>query len=303
MVSKKRSDVSVRRRFIVDWINGDGGPLRVEDVARIHNSSDTAVRNDLRFLRSLGIQVGTKRGIIGAKKSKIVSLIRQLEFPAEYKESAVSILSYFSRVLEQKYPEIDAGVSIEQKGLSVTMKIEGPEGKIDAIEKTLGEYGEVVQGQLAPSEFFSNPSEVMELNNRLEIAKLELRLKQEAFLSHSASQERRIESLEAQLSDVRNIIRDQLSTVSSLASSIEGIVKSERVSPAVAKALSTVTKLVSAKHTEKNEKELRSALDSIRSEDAALFERLSDSLSSVGHSVAANLATPWAVAVLNALPK
>ena len=98
-----------RRKFIITSME-IGDTLRISDVAKMFSCSERGVLNDLRYLRSIGLKIGTRRGIIEANKDKTVTLLRKLEFPPQYKEAAVSILSYFSRVLEQKYPAMEAGV-------------------------------------------------------------------------------------------------------------------------------------------------------------------------------------------------
>lgn len=291
-----------RRKFIVTTIE-QGDTLRIADVAKMFGCSERGVLNDLKYLRSLGLRVGTRRGIIEARKDKTVTLLRKLEFPPQYKESAVSILSYFSRVLEQKYPEMDAGVSILQRGQTVTLKIETKEGEISTIERTLDEYGQVVVGDLAPDEFFNDPLAIVELKNRLEVAKLELRLKEQSHLIHSSYQEKRVESLEDQLKELRCLVGAQLTTVSNLSSTIAALGNSERISPAVANALNTLNDLIQKNYSTKNESDLRQALETIRKEDQGLFKKLFGSVSILGHSVFANLATPWVQSVIHSLPK
>lgn len=263
----------VRRKFVVTSIE-QGDTLRTSDVAKMFGCSERGVLNDLKYLRSLGLRVGTRRGIIDAQKDKSVTLLRKLEFPPQYKESAVSILSYFSRVLEQKFPTMDAGVSILKRGQTVTLKIETKEGEISTIERTLDEYGQVVVGNLAPDQFFSEPLAIVELNNRLEVAKLELRLKEKSHLINSSHQEKRIESLEDQLKELRCLVGAQLTTVSELSSTISIIGNGERISPTVENALNTLTELVQKSYSVKNESDLREALAIIRKEERAIQEAI-----------------------------
>ncbi len=55
-------------------------------------------------------------------------IARSIEFPPGYKQAGTSILNYFGEVLEQKYPDKDVKVRIEQHGLKVTMVIESALG-------------------------------------------------------------------------------------------------------------------------------------------------------------------------------
>jgi predicted ArsR family transcriptional regulator len=295
-------EYTMRRRFIVECLS-QGDSVRLSDVADDFRCAESTIRNDLKFLRSIGLEVRTRNGILQAGLKGKATLVRKLEFPPEYKESAVSILSYFSRIVEQKYPDIDAAVSIRQTGNTVTLTVETDEGRIETIEKTLTDYGLVVTGKKPAAEMFNDPAAILELNNRLEVAKLELKLKEQAHLMLASQQEHRIKSLETQLSEVRSLVGAQLATSNRLSSVIETLVNADRLSPALSRAIDTLTTLLSAEHSEENESKVAQALKIIRSEDRGLFDRLSSSISSIGHSVAANMATPWVVALLNSLPR
>jgi len=104
-------------------------------------------------------------------------IIKTIEFPAEYKQAGISILNYFSQILQTKYPDTDAKIQIIQDGLLVSLIIEPTkEGEIKIIEKTLEEYGLVVTKRMPPESLFpDNPYEAMALKNKLEMTELELR--------------------------------------------------------------------------------------------------------------------------------
>jgi hypothetical protein len=105
----------------------------------------------------------------------ILKVELSIEFPSEYWQAGTSVLSYFSHVLNVKYPNKKIKVKIEQEGLTLRMVIDTPSGEREEIEKTLDEYGLVVIGKMQPEEFIGDPIEAMALKNKLEIANLELR--------------------------------------------------------------------------------------------------------------------------------
>lgn len=291
-----------RHRYIIERLK-EGDAVRVEDLASKFGCSPSTIQSDLRHLRYLGIELATRRGVIQAKESRRASLIREISFPPEYKEAGISILSYFSRVLEHKYPNIDAAVTITQQGTKVTLKVESGEGELEIIEKALTEYGKVVSGEMAPKDFVQAPFAILELNNRLEIARLELRLKEQAHLAMSSQQNERIISLEGQLKELRAIVGTQLEVFSDLTGMLRHLSSSADLSNSVAKAMDTLQKVILSGHTEDNERLLASSLRTIRDEDPGLFQQIRASISAVGHSIAANLATPWVVSILSSLPK
>jgi DeoR/GlpR family transcriptional regulator of sugar metabolism len=61
-----------RRNFIVTSLE-QGDAIRVSDVAKMFRCSERGIQNDLRYLRSLGLKIRTKRGVIEAKKDKSVT--------------------------------------------------------------------------------------------------------------------------------------------------------------------------------------------------------------------------------------
>jgi len=132
---------------------------------------------------------------------------RYIEFPPEYKQAGVSILSYFSEIIRQKYPESEATVQIKQDGLKVTMTIDPADGEREIVEKTLNDYGLVITGKMTPEEFFpDNPIQVLKLQNELDIATM--KLQQEKRIHELAEKQygNRIQSLEEEVSWLRRTI-------------------------------------------------------------------------------------------------
>ncbi|WJD70537.1 hypothetical protein QQ994_01250 [Pseudomonas asiatica] len=104
---------------------------------------------------------------------------RCIEFPAEYHQAGLDILSYFGTYLREQYPEESASVKIEQHGLTVRMIIETESGKSEIVEKALHEYELIITGAEPPEKFASSDKLVMELKNELRIAKFRLESQQD----------------------------------------------------------------------------------------------------------------------------
>lgn len=291
-----------RRKLVIESITS-GIPLKADYIQQRFKISRNAIFNDLRVLRLIGINVRIVDGYITNPDPDVGRIIREITFPPEYREAGVAILSYFARVLEQKCPEAGARVSIVQDGNTVRLQIETNKGDRQTIERTLSDYGKVVTGELLPTQFYSDPAAVTELSNKLEITKMELRLKEQNFLTYQNHSERRINELAGQVAGLMSLVGSQLSTVQTLSQALASLASSERLSPAVAKALDAVTKLVSSEKSNESEAKLHKALQVIRVEDAGFFSRLKESASNIAHSVAGNMATPWVVAAINAFPK
>ena len=82
---------------------------------------------------------------------------RQLQFAPEDKQAAISILNYFGRIVEQKYPNREATIKIEQEQDIVRLVVETNKGDRESIETTLDNYFLVVTGQKDLSELLSDP--------------------------------------------------------------------------------------------------------------------------------------------------
>jgi hypothetical protein len=100
---------------------------------------------------------------------------RTIEFAPEYYQAGVGLLSYFGEVLRQKDPSTKAKVRIEQDGRIVRLHIESPAGEIETIEKELDQYALVISNQAPPETLFEQRMHIMQLESRLEVAKVELK--------------------------------------------------------------------------------------------------------------------------------
>jgi hypothetical protein len=108
-----------------------------------------------------------------------VIINRAIEFPPEYHQAGLGILSYFGTVLRQKYPQHNAKVKIEQDGLRVRLVIESENGDREVIEKALREYEKVIRGESSPDAFFDSTAKVLGHKNELRIAQVRIESQKE----------------------------------------------------------------------------------------------------------------------------
>lgn len=123
-------------------------------------------------------------------------IARSIEFPPEYKQAGMSILSYFSEILNKKYPNERVTVRIEQEDLNIKMIIETEDGQKEKIEKELEQYGLVIAGVLSADQYCDKPLEAMALKQKLEMAAMEVKHTKELMYSERKQYENRIGSLE-----------------------------------------------------------------------------------------------------------
>lgn len=108
-------------------------------------------------------------------------IIRSIKFSTEHKQAGISILSYFSEIVEQRYPNKTVSIKIEQDGMLVRLCIETEKGDKEIIEKTLNSYGSVVTELENIDKLLENPIHIAQLENKLEMAKLEIKANERLF--------------------------------------------------------------------------------------------------------------------------
>jgi hypothetical protein len=108
-----------------------------------------------------------------------VVIDRCIEFPPEYHQAGLNILSFFGTYIREQYPDEDAKVKIEQDGQKVKLIIETADGKKEIVEKALHEYQLVMTGQKLPEEITQNQSLILEMRNELRIAKFRIESQQD----------------------------------------------------------------------------------------------------------------------------
>lgn len=135
---------------------------------------------------------------------------KSIEFPQEYYQAGVSILSYFGEVLKQRHPDVHAKVRIEQDGLTVRMHIESATGDKEIIEKTLEEYGLVLAEEMPPEALFDSKLQILALEQKLELAKVEVRHTQQLLALAESSYSERIRDLQDAVQHLRTYLGRQL---------------------------------------------------------------------------------------------
>jgi len=169
------------------------------------------------------------------------SLRRSIEFSPEYRQAGISILSYFGEILDSKYSGIEAHVAIEQKGSIVTLVVSTPEGMQERIDKDFSDYMLVVSGVRTPQSLLRSQSEVMRLEQKLELASLEARHTRELMMAERDGFSSQVETLKdclalvsEQLTESRQIsvgfaadLRDSsIGTSENVASLVESLIES-----------------------------------------------------------------------------
>ncbi|MDP1990165.1 MAG: chromosomal replication initiator protein DnaA [Syntrophales bacterium] len=233
----------------------------------------------------------------------IKNFTRSIEFPPEYRQAGIAILSYFAEILEKRYPRIQSTVRIEQEGRTVRLSVETSSGNIEVVERTLEEYGLVVTGKRTPEDFFENPLHAMALRNKLEIANLELRHTRDLLATTTTMHEGRVKSLEKQVTELHNLILMSLSISGGLSQSIRGLQNSTSENPHLSRALEIIATAVDNGISPENQSMIEQQLKVIADHDRSLFSRVSEIARHAVGSAGGHVLYSWIIAIANSLPK
>lgn len=138
-------------------------------------------------------------------KNENIIINRCIEFPPHLKQAGLGILTYFGTVIDEKYPDHNSKVSIEQEGNIVRLVIETETGDKEIIEKVLEEYSLVVTNQKAPEDFFENPIKIIELKTELDMAYIRLE-SANRFIKHQENENNTLNDILKNLSKQENTI-------------------------------------------------------------------------------------------------
>ncbi len=132
-----------------------------------------------------------------------------IAFSPVHLSAGSSILQYFGKLLQERYPNEKVSVSIKQEDLKVTMTVETPDGKKEEIEEYLNKYGLVISNQITPQEFTSNPIQILELETKLESAKVEIGFQKKLLALQDKTYDENLVSLK----DEVKFLRTELSSI------------------------------------------------------------------------------------------
>lgn len=127
-----------------------------------------------------------------------VVINKSIEFPPEYHQAGVGILNFFSTYLHENYPNQNATVRIEQKGLKVRMVVESDDGNSEVIEKALHEYEQIMSGQENAAKFTQNEKLILDLRNEVRAARFRIESQQDFIALQNdriKTSEERVDSL------------------------------------------------------------------------------------------------------------
>jgi hypothetical protein len=210
-------------------------------------------------------------------------IVRSIEFAPEHKRAGMSVLSYFSEIVNAKYPDLEVRVTIEQNGNVVSLIVDPPDAEREVIEQSLEDYMLVVRGKENPRILFDDELEILRLNQTLEMAKLELRHTQQILSAKTADHDRvlaRVENLEARAEEhYKQMVRAFEGSIANSASFSGNLVQvlfelQNQANRGHNKNLELLVSLAKEAHKTGDTIDLITAIGNIAKKDRGLFEEL-----------------------------
>jgi hypothetical protein len=227
---------------------------------------------------------------------------RTITFEPEYAQAGVSILANFSRIIAQKYPGIPVEVTIEQAGTTVSMLIITPSGEQERVLETLGSYGMVLKGEIRPDQLLSDPMQIMELNNKLQLAALEVKMTRDMMEQACLQSSKRIGSLEHQVAALQSLIGSSLSCITSPSVVLDALARYQTADFELKSAVATLVKAHSRK-LQGADPAVQLALEVVRKKDSSLYSDIKDVTKEIIAGIAVSTTTGVLGTVMGSLPK
>ena len=187
----------------------EGSLIRLLAYANLHKREIDLEMTEMVLADVIRAEQKIEEAVVSNGDSDRKPIKRTIEFSPEYSQAGITILSYFAKIVRNKYPETPVTVRIEQTENEVTLVVDTPKGEAERIERTLEEYGRVVIGDLAVEDFLENKVEAIELKTQLRAAYLQLESARDIIQLKSEHQDDlkdRIVSLERSNSDLKQMI-------------------------------------------------------------------------------------------------
>lgn len=244
-----------------------------------------------------------------------------IEFSPEYYQAGMGILSYFGEIIKTKHPDIQAKVKIEQDGSLVRLHIETEDGTKEIIEKTLESYTRVIANQEPVETLLDNKLHIMKLQNKLDIASMEVRQTRDMLALEREVSSARLLSVEEEVLHLRLYIGNQMNLASQNSNIIEAhaatnnkiitelmgsskmllkdLMTGKSTNSDVLEALDIIDNKLQSDITSNDEYEIKAAIETINEKSPDIIDELGTALRNTAYGVSGNIVYQWLVTISN----
>lgn len=231
------------------------------------------------------------------------AIVKSIDFDEESYQAGISILSYFSTIVKQRYPDTKVKIRIEQEGQTVRLVVELPNGEKEKIERTLEDYGLVVLGQKSPEELLPDPLQVMQLRYQLDQSALQITHFRELLQYAKDSHHREISGLKEEVSHLRLQISEAFKRESRTHDVLAKVIEVHSLDGAAKTAMTELSARLEVGIAERDKEIILGLMSIIQQQNTPAFEDLKTYIISSLGGASGNLLSTWLPALVAALPK
>lgn len=225
-----------------------------------------------RFRCARGL-LSALRGYISTRLTKIT---KKFDIEPEVRSPIASLLLHFDEIIKVKHPEIETTTTLIQNNEKTIFSIEAEILNLDVLENELQQYGLVLTNDITAREYLGDGIAALRLENKLELARIDLKQTQELLNLERRYSSDRIIFLEDQLRYVQKMIAKKDKGISNLSNTILKLAKNQK--SIVQKSLSTLNTLIEKGITEADEGIVINELQTIKDENPSIFDKINELL-------------------------
>ncbi len=238
----------------------------------------------------------------------VETIVREIQFPPEFQQAGITILSNFSALIREKYKEQNVKVSIQQDNNTITLIIEGEDGIKEHIVEDMNSFSLVIQGKKDVEDLTSNQIQLIEIKQQFRIAQLQMENQKELLAiekRHSNQLSKKNKSIESQYKEMINILSTSLSKNTEHKQFLQKLLKHSMKTDSILikKSLDSIFSIIESDNYEENMQQVISNLETINQEDPTVIEKITHFTESCAAGVVGNSLYSWLLVLLQALPK
>lgn len=269
--------------------------ILVESDFESHSKIDSIISNILKSLNK------THNEIVDQNKN-FKKIIRESFIPKEYQSSAISLLHHFRNIIDDLHPNIDISLSVENLHDRVKIIINCPVADEDTVVKLFEDYGLVITGEKKPDELLSNSHELMILEHKLDMARMELKHSQQRLEFERRQYDSRIIHLEKSSDHYSSLLGDMIFQNKVIREDFNNLARDTNISNDG--RIESLMNLLADNLESRDEDKVTELLTSIKEEDVTLFDHISDIIIKGSLSGASgNFLYQWILPIISAIPK
>lgn len=271
----------------------------VEKAAQVKKIVEEALKNQAIANSEIAALL---HSLLNIAESDQEHIVRGMELPATYRMAGLSLLVFFTRLIELEHPTIKVTSITEQKDEWVKFILEVESKHRQTVENLLEHYSQALLRKKALNTVAKSDRALMELKKALDVSALEISLTKGIEAEGLEEVSSHIESFGAEVEQLHQIVGRGLSNMNALQHVIISLLSEER--EVINKALLTLRDRLHLKMTAEDVEEIKAALLMVREHAPDTFEELRQIINKTSVSGAAgDVLYSWLASLSSVMPK